>query len=174
MLGLHGAGGSGSSWISAMRPAADTHGVVMFAPDSRDQTWDAIGGIFDEDARFIDRALAKVFSMVNVDPARIAIAGFSDGATYSLSLGLANGDLFPSIIAFSPGFILDATPHGHPRFFIEHGTADSVLPIDACSRRIVPNLQAAGYDVTYTEFDGGHIVTTTERDDAFAWLVAAQ
>jgi phospholipase/carboxylesterase len=33
-----------------------------------------------------------------------------------------------------------------------------VLPIDRCSRRLVPELQRAGYDVTYEEFDGGHVV----------------
>jgi phospholipase/carboxylesterase len=31
-----------------------------------------------------------------------------------------------------------------------------VLPIDACSRKIVPRLRRAGYDVAYHEFDGGH------------------
>ena len=33
------------------------------------------------------------------------IAGFSDGASVALAWGLMNGDLFPNIAAFSPGFI---------------------------------------------------------------------
>lgn len=32
-------------------------------------------------------------------------AGFSDGASYALSLGLPNGNLFSHIVAFSPGFM---------------------------------------------------------------------
>ena len=32
-------------------------------------------------------------------------SGFSDGASYALSLGAANGDLFTHIAAFSPGFM---------------------------------------------------------------------
>jgi phospholipase/carboxylesterase len=41
----------------------------------------------------------------------VALGGFSDGASYALSLDLTNGDLFASLIAFSPGFIqLDPAP----------------------------------------------------------------
>lgn len=172
MLGFHGAGGAGSSWIQAMRPAADAMGVVLLAPDSRARTWDAISGVFDADVEFIDRALKKVFEFVSIDASRMSVAGFSDGATYSLSLGLANGDLFPSVIAFSPGFVVEAPEHGQPAFFIAHGVNDTVLPIDACSRRIVPALRAGGFDVTYNEFDGGHQIIAEQRDNAFAWMLS--
>jgi phospholipase/carboxylesterase len=47
---------------------------------------------------------------------------------------------------------------GAPRFFVSHGTRDGVLPIERCSRRIVPQLERMGYGVTYREFDGGHTV----------------
>jgi len=47
---------------------------------------------------------------------------------------------------------------GTPRFFVSHSTRDDVLPIERCSRRIVPQLERAGYEVTYKEFDGGHTV----------------
>jgi predicted esterase len=93
-----------------------------------------------------------------VDPARVAIGGFSDGATYALSLGLVNGDLFPKVVAFSPGFVVEGPVHGKPEFFVSHGTSDPILPIDQCSRIIVPALRKRGYDVTFREFDGGHEV----------------
>ena len=69
---------------------------------------------------------------------------------------MINGDLFPRVVAFSPGFVVEGTAHGKPRLFISHGTADPILPIDRCSRVIVPALRARGYDVTFREFDGGH------------------
>jgi predicted esterase len=84
-----------------------------------------------------------------IDPARVAIGGFSDGASYALSLGLTNGDLFSHVLAFSPGFMAPAGQEGSPRIFVSHGTRDAVLPIDRCSRRIVPTLRRAGYDVAY-------------------------
>ena len=37
-----------------------------------------------------------------------------------------------------------AVQRGAPRIYISHGTHDTVLPIDRCSRRIVPALQRAG------------------------------
>jgi phospholipase/carboxylesterase len=36
------------------------------------------------DVAFINRALAKTFETVSVDPVRIIAGGFSDGATYAL------------------------------------------------------------------------------------------
>jgi LysM repeat protein len=102
----------------------------------------------------------------------VAVAGFSDGASYALSPGLANGDLFGRVMAFWPGFIAPAPAQGHPRLFISHGTADTVLPIDQCRRRIVPWLQQADYDVTYQEFEGPHTVPPDIAQMAAAWFLA--
>jgi phospholipase/carboxylesterase len=86
------------------------------------------------------------------------VAGFSDGASYALSIGIMNGALFSDILAFSPGFMAPTRQADAPRVFISHGIHDGVLPIDACSRRLAPKLRDAGYDLDYREFDGGHEV----------------
>ena len=153
---LHGAGGSADRFLQRFGTIPDEAGVATLFVDSRGQTWDGIRGGFGPDVEFLDRALTKVFDMVAVDPVRLALGGFSDGATYGLSLGLINGDLFRTIVALSPGFLVDAEAHGRPRLFISHGTRDDILPIDRCSRVIVPELKKRGYDVTFREFDGGH------------------
>jgi predicted esterase len=106
---------------------------------------------------------------VSVDPARISVGGFSDGATYALSLGLINGDLFHRVVAFSPGFVVPGLPHGKPRIFISHGTADPILPIDQCSRVIVPGLRRLGYDITYREFEGRHEVPADIAREGMRW-----
>ena len=167
---LHGAGQDATEMIDPIRPLADETGLVLVAPDSRDGTWDAIHGDYSVDADFIDEALHFAFSRVRVDPARVRIAGFSDGGTYSLSLGLVNGDFFSGIVAFSPGFVAAGLRHGKPKMFITHGTRDGILPIDQTSRIIVPALREAGYDVEYFEFDGGHGVTQALLDQAVDWL----
>jgi phospholipase/carboxylesterase len=167
---LHGAGGSGEGMLRRIVTAADEAGVAVLAPDSRDATWDAIRGSFGRDVAFVDRALARVFEIVSIDGARIAVGGFSDGASYALSLGLVNGDLFHRVVAFSPGFIVEGTAHGKPEFFISHGTADQILPIDRCSRIIVPQLQRRGYGVTFKEFDGGHQVPPDIAGEAMRWV----
>lgn len=169
---LHGAGGSGDGVLRRLGPVADEAGVAVLAPDSRGSSWDAIRGSFGRDVIFVNRALERVFDIVAVDPARIAIGGFSDGATYAISLGLINGDLFRRVVAFSPGFVVEGAPRGTPRFFISHGTADRVLPIDRCSRVIVPALRSRGYDVTFREFDGGHEVPAEIAGEGMQWVAA--
>ena len=60
---------------------------------------------------------------------------------------------------------------GVPRVFVSHGTRDGWLPIARCSRRIVPRLQRAGYEVRYREFEGGHVVPPAVAREAVAWFV---
>lgn len=158
VLALHGAGGTAHDAVELLQPFAEREKLVLVAVDSRQATWDVIVDDYGPDVEFIDRALAQVSSRYAVDPRRVAIAGFSDGASYALSLGLTNGDLFGSVLAFSPGFARPAEHTGKPRLFVSHGIHDRVLPIDATSRRVVPRLRALGYQISYREFDGGHTV----------------
>jgi phospholipase/carboxylesterase len=157
---LHGAGGDANQALRYLDAYIEEVGSLLLAIKSRGPTWDAIRGEFGVDVSALDVALAEVFDRFQVDDARIAIAGFSDGATYALSLGIINGDLFKDVLAFSPGFIIssDRKPLGAPHIFISHGTEDRVLPIIQTSRQLVPLLREAGYEVDYREFGGGHTI----------------
>jgi predicted esterase len=128
-------------------------------------------GGFGPDVRFLERALAATWKRADIDPARVAVAGFSDGATYALALGRANGALFGALLAFAPGFLIQVRTAGAPRCFVAHGLRDEVLPIDRCSRRIVPALRRAGYSVTYREFDGPHAVPPQVAGDGLRWFL---
>ncbi|HEY6581598.1 MAG TPA: hypothetical protein VIZ60_10785, partial [Rubrobacter sp.] len=169
-LTLHGAGGDARSGISHFLHLADAAGVVLLAPESRGRTWDVLVGGYGPDVEFIDRALKWAFDRLALDTRRLAITGFSDGASYGLSLGLTNGDLFTHLIAFSPGFMAPAQRRGKPPVFVSHGTRDRVLPIGRCSRRIVPQLDRAGYRVRYREFDGPHTVPASIAREALRWF----
>jgi phospholipase/carboxylesterase len=170
---LHGAGGSARGDLDPLFGLADAHGLILLAVDSRRQSWDVIVGGFGPDVAFLDRALADTFARYAVDASRVAAEGFSDGASYALSLGITNGDLFSHVMAFSPGFIASGMQEGAPRLYVSHGTRDDVLPIDRCSRRIVPLMQQAGYDVRYHEFDGPHTVPPEIVQEAAAWFTEA-
>jgi phospholipase/carboxylesterase len=159
VVSLHGAGGDAAAGVALLRTPAEERGLLVLAPASRGSTWDAVRGGYGPDAELLDRALAAVFAAFAVPPDRVAVAGFSDGASYALGLGLANGELFRDVLAFSPGFVPPGAPRrGRPRVFVSHGDADEVLPIGRTSRRIVPALRDDGYDVTYQEFRGPHTV----------------
>lgn len=172
-LMLHGAGGEARHGMSLLQDLADDAGMIVLAPASRRQTWDVLLGRYGPDVDVIDRALEQAFGRCAVDPTRVAVGGFSDGASYALSLGLTNGDLFTHVIALSPGFVAPASHHGSPRLYVSHGSRDGVLPIEACSRRIVPHLKRAGYDVVYREFDGPHTVPPEIAREAVTWFAGA-
>ncbi|MFQ4146860.1 phospholipase [Chlorogloeopsis sp. ULAP02] len=158
VLILHGAGGDAEGALRIFHNLADRFGTILLAVDSHQQTWDILRGGYGPDIVFIELALAQTFSHYAVDPNQIAIAGFSDGASYALSVGITNGELFSHIIAFSPGFMTPARQQGEPHVFISHGKLDTVLPIERCSRPIVRRLKRAGYEVQYHEFNGFHTV----------------
>jgi len=170
LIALHGAGGHAQHAIDLVHSCAEDSATIVLAIDSRATTWDVIVDELGPDVAFLDAALARTFDEYAIDPSRVAISGFSDGASYALTLGVSNGDLFDGIAAFSPGFLAKAPNLGRPRVFVSHGMRDAVLPIDTCSRRLVPRLTKRGYDVTYREFDGPHTVPIEIVREAFEWL----
>jgi phospholipase/carboxylesterase len=172
VLLLHGAGGHAHHGLEILKHLADDHGLILVAPASAGPTWDVIvESAYGADVTMIDQSLEQVFSQYAIDAAHIAIGGFSDGASYALSLGILNGDLFTHIVGFSPGFFVPGSPRGLPRIFISHGIADKVLPIDLCSRKIVPRLEGSGYEVSYREFDDGHVIPPDIAGQAVDWFM---
>lgn len=45
-----------------------------------------------------------------------------------------------------------------PCIFVSHETRDEVLPVGRSNRSIVPQLERAGYEVRYREFEGAHVI----------------
>lgn len=173
VLVLHGANGNARRALEPLVPLAEEAGLLLLAPDARGPSWDRIWlRGWGPDVRYIDGALAHAFARLAVDPGRLAVLGFSDGATYALSLGLSNGDLFSHVLALSPGFAAPAALRGAPRVFVSHGTRDAVLPVDACGRKVVEQLEGAGLRVRYREFDGGHEVPPEVGREALDFLLA--
>ncbi|MCO6417340.1 hypothetical protein JYK14_14365 [Siccirubricoccus sp. KC 17139] len=167
---LHGATGDAMRALRRIAPIADS--ALVMLPESLGPTWDVLLDGYGPDVARLDAALARILAEWPVDPARIAVAGFSDGASYALSLGLMNGELFRHVLAFSPGFAAPLHLEGKPRFFFSHGTADPVLPIERCSRKLVPQLRRYGYTVISREFEGGHEVPEEMAVTALALLMA--
>lgn len=174
-IALHGAGGDADNWNGSYPDRAEDRGMIFVAPDSRGYSWDLMtppGQTFGPDVVFIDEMLSYVFARCRIDPDRIALGGFSDGASYALSLGIGNGDLFSHLVAFSPGFYAIPDPVvGKPYVFVSHGTYDPILPFYNTADTIVPTLEASGYDVTFQEFDGEHEVPFKVSTLALDWFL---
>jgi phospholipase/carboxylesterase len=172
MLLLHGAHGEGERIERRMQQFAEEFGFIILAPDSRGMTWDVGHGALGADVEFIDRALKGVFVRYPIDTAHMAIAGFSDGASYALTVGVINGDLFTHVIAFSPGYIATNYGRGKPPIFIAHGTADEILDFDQTSRVFVPGLRHDGYRVIFRTFDGPHTIPPEVAREAARWWLS--
>ena len=167
---LHGGGGSPDNFKS-LTSLADSAGLILLCPHSRAGTWDLSLAGFGPDVRFIDTVLALAFRECNVSRDRVALGGFSNGASYALSLGVYNGDLFSALVAFSPGFYTPPGKRGLPRIFVSHGTSDPLLT-NSTTPQIVPRLRSEGYAVTYRVFDGGHELPAAVAQEAIQWLTA--
>ena len=175
---LHKAGGGASEWFAGGHPNApgsyasyaDAGHFIILAPEAPGQSWGTGPKSWGYEYMAINRALEGAFAQCVIDRNRLAIGGFSDGASYALSLGLANGDLFGHVIAFSPGFIVRAMGRGRPSLFIAHGLSDNVLPITTTSRIFVDSLRKNGYNVVFREFGGGHHISSPIVDEAMKWL----
>jgi predicted esterase len=182
LVALHGAGGQAADVLAAFREAADANGIVLLIPQSTKGTWDMIEDLktrlglemsvtprYGKDLKAIDDALADLFTKVAVDPARVGIMGFSDGATYALSVGTANPQLFHRVIAFSPGpaFLGKSAPDQF--VFISHGEEDKVLPYST-TRGHVARLRVKKVPVEFEKFAGGHEVPKAIKEKAMAFF----
>lgn len=173
---LHGAGGYPPGFLQKMEPVADRLGIMLVAPHSVGQTWDVVENMAagddpwrGSDARRVDQVLADLFKRSAVDPSRVVLLGFSDGASYALSLGASNPKLFPTVIALSPGMM--APPRRvdrAQRIFIAHGRDDRVLPF-AITSDIADTLAHAGAKVRFRPFAGGHHIDPEALTEALQW-----
>ncbi len=116
---------------------------------------------FEQASSWLDAALEEA----GVEPERTILAGFSQGAVMSYSLGLAAGRPRPAAILAMSGFIptvdgfeLDLESRAGLPISISHGTYDPVIGVewghDARDR-----LRAAGADVAYREDPVAHQIT---------------
>ncbi|PWK34184.1 alpha/beta hydrolase [Cupriavidus plantarum] len=169
---FHGAGGFPEKVLPFIEPHADAHGVLVLAPHSTFPTWDIVIGGNGPDLQRLQQALAAVSARYRIRPDRLAFAGFSDGASYALSIGITNGDIASHVIAFSGGFMSVFMQEGTPKVFIAHGLVDEQLPVQTSGRANATKLRAAGYDVEYVEFNGRHAIQPPIVTEAIRFFLA--
>ncbi|MGQ4273658.1 alpha/beta hydrolase [Terrihabitans sp. B22-R8] len=156
MVLFHGGGGSADKITPIMQKHAEDNKFLLLVPQSLLPTWDIVIAGNGPDRERLDVALAEIASRFTIDRERVAFAGHSDGGSYSLSNGVANGHFVTHILAMSAGFMTPLAQEGTPHIFIAHGSKDTQTPVETAGRDHATKLKAAGYDVTYIEYDGPH------------------
>ena len=153
---FHGGGGSAERILPMLAAHADARNFLLLAPQSLFPTWDLVIAGHGPDRERLEAALAEVASRFLLDPSRLAFAGHSDGGSYALSTGLTNGDVVTHVVASSAGFLSVQVQAGAPRVFVSHGTRDAQIAVAHGGRSHAAQLERAGYDTTYVEYDGPH------------------
>lgn len=153
---FHGGGGSAERILPMLARHAHAERFLLLVPQSLFPTWDIVIAGHGPDRERVAAALAHVADRFLLDPQRLCFAGHSDGGSYTLSLGLANGDVASHLIVSSAGFLSVHLQVGAPKIFLSHGTQDEQITINRSARVHVPALREAGYPVTYVEYDGPH------------------
>ena len=165
---LHGAGGDARSFLDEFRREADERRLILLSVQSNGRTW-AVRKPEDgeADVRNIKAAIRDLSARIAVDANRTAVMGFSDGASYALSVGMTYPGLFRTIVAFSPGYAFAPDEiDGEQRIFIAHSRRDSVLPADN-TRRMVKGLKSVGFSPEVHWFNGGHEIDRQLKETAF-------
>lgn len=161
---FHGAGGDANRVLPHWVRHARERGFLLLAPQSMFVTWDIVIGGHGPDLQRLEQALQHVAAHFRLDATRLAFAGFSDGGSYALSVGMTNGDVASHVIALSAGFMNTFSQAGQPKVFIAHGRSDSQLPIETSAHPHARKLLEAGHDLTLLPFDGDHVIVP--------WVVA--
>ncbi len=115
-----------------------------------------------------------------IDPGRVYLAGFSQGAMMSLSVMLARPEKIAGVLALSgrlPAAVLPRLETHAPEaydslpVFVAHGLYDPVIPV-VQGRACRDELRRLPLHLTYREYPMGHEVSLETLRDAAGWLSA--
>ncbi|MFB6304388.1 MAG: alpha/beta hydrolase [Haloferacaceae archaeon] len=187
---LHGRGADEEDLLPIARQLPGDRAVVSLRAPDRLQggyTWyelDLSGGGLHQsqpDADDFRRSLDLVVDAVDaaveaygLDPDRIGLLGFSQGAITSLSLLLEAPARYEWVVALH-GYLAashaDRDPDGiaGKPVFVGAGTADRVIPASRAATA-AERLRELGADVTHETYDVGHGVGREELDDVVAFV----
>ena len=187
---LHGAGRREELLMKAYRDEAERRQALFLIPRSFGMTWDLITAATQgpdanaaagapssrPDLDFLEYAYDLIFRRYPVDAERLALVGYSDGASYGLSVGLSNPQLFRAVMAWAAGFVAienDAAAPGVPRpaVLIEYGTHDELFPFEQVALPMREQLEAFGCQVNFRVDEGGrHWPSGEFQDEALDWF----
>jgi phospholipase/carboxylesterase len=127
---------------------------------------------FQAALEMLSRFTAEMIVLYQIDPQRVIVMGFSQGAALSYAYSLLHPESLRGVITLA-GFLppshavqsKDALPH----YLILHGTHDEAVPIDR-AREARSVLESRGASVEYHEQRVGHKVSAQGLKEIARWI----
>jgi predicted esterase len=175
---LHGAGRQDEMLAKTFASEPDARDALFLIPRSQHPSWDLIVGQGRPDMEFLEFAYDLIYRRYPVDPDCQAILGYSDGASYGLSLGLSNPQIFSAVMGWAAGFkLIEEPPAGSPkpRILLEYGSHDQLFPFEQIALPMRADLERQGYEVGFMVDKGGrHWPRGDFHSDALDWFFTGE
>ena len=121
-------------------------------------------------------SIEQCIKKLDLDPNRINLLGFSQGASLSIYSGLKNPNTFNSVVALSGFFPIkeiseqvDIESVRGLKLFMGHGRLDPVVPI-GLGHDTKNGLIDIGVNPNYNEYDSEHTISNECLNDILKWL----
>jgi phospholipase/carboxylesterase len=173
---LHGAGRREEMLVKAYREEPEARDALFLIPRSYHPTWDLIASDDRPDLDFLEWAYDLIYRRYPVDTDRQGLVGYSDGASYALSVGLSNPGIFRAVMGWAAGFLVvdDAglsAEDPKPAVLLEYGTQDPVFPFERVAIPMRAELERRGYSVNFRVDEGGkHWPSGEFQREALDWF----
>ncbi|WP_410764503.1 alpha/beta hydrolase [Haloferax sp. DFSO60] len=189
---LHGRGSNEQDLLQIAQQFPDTlHVVSLRAPDTLHggYTWYDLdlsaGGLhesqpdgeqFERSRKLIRESIEGAIEAYDIDPERVGLLGFSQGAITSLSLLLDDPDDYAWVVALH-GYLAESHADLEPDgvagkpVFIAAGSMDQIIP-SFRAERAAERLSELGVNVTFNTYDAPHGVSPGELADAVSFVEA--
>lgn len=166
----HGAGGNGYQMVALWKNLAQSEGFIVVGQNSQSTGWN-----FSSDISVFQKIKQQVEQDYNIHLKKIYLHGFSAGAHWGLVYGLYKSNEFAAMALAGGGYMNLAVqtgvwPNNVPRKIpvdIHIGLYDPNLSIARDTRN---QLRAAGHQVFYTEFNGGHTILPNHPQEVWNHL----
>jgi predicted esterase len=177
---LHGAGRQDEMLVKACRGQPDARQTLFLVPRSIAPTWDLITGGGRPDLDFLEFSYDLIYRRYPIDRERQSLVGYSDGASYGLSIGMSNPRIFRAVMAWAAGFVVYddtfvAENDPKPDIYLEYGTQDEIFPFEQVALPMRASLEGAGYTVSFHADEGGrHWPSGYFQGEALDWFDALE
>lgn len=173
---LHGAGRREEMLVRAYQAEPQARDALFLIPRSHHPTWDLIAANDRPDLDFLEWAYDLIYRRYPVDAERQALIGYSDGASYALSVGLSNPDIFRAVMGWAAGFLVVdeanlSAEDPKPSVLLEYGTHDPLFPFERVAIPMREQLERRGYAVHFRVDEGGkHWPSGEFQQEALDWF----